>query len=84
MRGLYHHGRGAILCLAKRFNREFSSVSEIESPCISMCSLDLETNSCPSCGRTLDEIKAWKLATDDEKLEILAAMARRRAEAAVR
>lgn len=70
--------------LAKRLNREFSSVSEIESPCISMCSLDLETNSCPSCGRTLDEIKAWKLASDAEKLDILAAMAQRRAQAAGR
>ncbi|MGE5518074.1 MAG: DUF1289 domain-containing protein [Bacteroidota bacterium] len=59
-------------------------MSEIESPCISMCSLDLDTNSCPSCGRTLDEIKAWKLASDAEKLDILAAMARRRAEAAAR
>lgn len=55
---------------------------EIESPCVSQCGLDSE-NVCTGCGRTLDEIRAWKLADDTEKLAILNAMARRRAEAAV-
>ncbi|MCR6629075.1 MAG: DUF1289 domain-containing protein [Magnetospirillum sp.] len=55
---------------------------EIESPCISLCRMDAETGTCEGCGRTLDEIRAWKLADDDGKLAILAAMARRRALAA--
>lgn len=55
---------------------------EIESPCVSQCSVDHETNMCTGCGRTIDEIRAWKLADDDGKLAILAALARRRAEAA--
>lgn len=55
---------------------------EVESPCVSQCGLDPETNICNGCGRTLDEIRAWKLANNREKLDILNAMARRRAEQA--
>lgn len=55
---------------------------EVESPCVSQCGLDPETNVCNGCGRTLDEIRAWKLASNREKLDILNAMARRRAELA--
>lgn len=57
-------------------------MSEIESPCVSQCSLDSETDTCLGCGRTIDEIRAWKLADDDGKIAILNAMARRRAAAA--
>lgn len=55
---------------------------EIESPCVSQCGLDQETGICNGCGRTIDEIRAWKLADDGEKIAILNALARRRAEAA--
>ena len=55
---------------------------EVESPCVSQCGLDPETNMCNGCGRTIDEIRAWKLASNAEKLAILNAMARRRAEQA--
>jgi predicted Fe-S protein YdhL (DUF1289 family) len=44
--------------------------------------MDMENKICTGCGRTLDEIRAWKLASNDEKLAILSAMAQRRAEAA--
>jgi predicted Fe-S protein YdhL (DUF1289 family) len=56
-------------------------LSEIESPCQSLCQLDAD-GVCTGCGRTLDEIRAWKLADDQGKLDILAAMASRRAQAA--
>jgi predicted Fe-S protein YdhL (DUF1289 family) len=55
--------------------------TEIESPCQSLCQLDAG-GVCTGCGRTLDEIRAWKLADNQGKLDILNAMARRRAEAA--
>ena len=42
---------------------------EVESPCVSQCGLDPETNICNGCGRSLDEIRAWKLASNREKLE---------------
>lgn len=61
---------------------EYLEEEEIESPCVSLCHMNHETDTCDGCGRTLGEIRAWKLADNKGKLEILAAMARRRAEAA--
>lgn len=61
---------------------ESAEFVEIESPCVSQCGLDPETNICTGCGRTVDEIRAWKLADNSEKLAILTAMAQRRAERA--
>lgn len=55
---------------------------EIESPCISLCRMDAASGTCEGCGRTLDEIRAWKLADNGAKLDILNAAARRRALAA--
>lgn len=43
----------------------------IESPCISLCHIDHETGLCEGCGRSIEEIRAWKLAEDGEKAEIL-------------
>jgi len=68
-------------------NQEFRDVSadddfEIESPCVSQCGLDPVTGTCSGCGRTIEEIRNWKLSSNAEKLEILNAMARRRAQAA--
>ncbi|MBC7952059.1 MAG: DUF1289 domain-containing protein [Rhodospirillaceae bacterium] len=50
----------------------------VESPCISLCHMDPETGTCEGCGRTLEEIRAWKLADDDQKSEILNRVAERR------
>lgn len=50
----------------------------VESPCVSLCHIDPETGTCEGCGRTLDEIRAWKLADDDQKSEILDRVAERR------
>lgn len=49
----------------------------VESPCVGICSIDGESGLCRGCCRTLDEIRAWKSASDDEKLAILAAAGRR-------
>ncbi|NFV80851.1 DUF1289 domain-containing protein [Magnetospirillum aberrantis SpK] len=54
----------------------------MESPCVSQCGLDPVTGTCSGCGRTIEEIRNWKLSSNAEKLEILNAMARRRAQAA--
>ena len=47
------------------------------SPCIRQCCLD-EADECVGCGRTLEEIKAWHAATDEERSRILGAAAARR------
>ncbi len=53
----------------------------IASPCIDVCQMDEASGLCLGCARTLAEIGAWGAAGDDERLMILAAVARRRADA---
>jgi predicted Fe-S protein YdhL (DUF1289 family) len=53
------------------------SGGNVESPCISVCKIDKD-GYCLGCGRTLDEIRSWKLATDQEKAEILVRLSERR------
>ncbi len=49
---------------------------EVESPCINVCQLN-EVGDCLGCGRSLDEIAAWRLASNDERAEIVKAAATR-------
>ena len=48
----------------------------VQSPCVDVCRMDGEL--CVGCYRTLDEIVRWSSASDDDKREILAAVAQRR------
>lgn len=50
------------------------------SPCINICTLDAANGFCVGCFRSLDEISVWSSASNDERLNILAAVARRRKE----
>jgi len=50
----------------------------IESPCIKVCTLDQATNLCTGCLRSLDEIRAWRDASDEQKHAIVAAAQLRR------
>ena len=47
----------------------------IKSPCVKICKLAKRKNSdekfCLGCGRTKEEIKAWKKMTDTEKQTVL-------------
>jgi uncharacterized protein len=46
----------------------------------SVCAMESETGLCAGCLRTLDEIAAWPVVTDEARLAILQALkARRRA-----
>ena len=49
-------------------------MSEIESPCNRVCTIDLDTGLCIGCARTLDEISAWAMLTDAERRNIVAAL----------
>jgi len=44
----------------------------IESPCISVCRLDLDEAICLGCGRTLDEIAAWSRLGSESRRQIMA------------
>ena len=66
--------------LAATSGNQSRRVSDIPSPCIGVCRLDLGTGLCTGCMRTLDEIAAWPAAADAERLAIVQRLrARRRA-----
>ncbi len=50
------------------------------SPCINVCALDSAGILCRGCFRTIAEISDWSRVSNDERLRILAAVARRREE----
>lgn len=51
---------------------------QVASPCTNLCAIDAASGMCRGCLRTLDEITIWGQATNEERLEILAAVARRK------
>ncbi len=52
----------------------------VASPCINICKMDAPSGLCVGCFRTIDEITVWSRSDDACRLEILAAVARRRQE----
>lgn len=49
----------------------------VESPCISLCTLD-ESDICVGCFRHLNEITGWHSASNEKRLEILKQCAKRK------
>jgi predicted Fe-S protein YdhL (DUF1289 family) len=47
-------------------------MAAIESPCILICSIDMNTGYCFGCGRTQGEISAWIEMTSQQRREIMA------------
>ncbi len=45
------------------------------SPCIGICDVDLHTQVCKGCHRTLDEIADWATKPDDERHAIMERLA---------
>jgi predicted Fe-S protein YdhL (DUF1289 family) len=46
-------------------------MTEIESPCILVCSIDMKTGYCFGCGRTRDEISAWISMTAEDRRAVM-------------
>lgn len=67
-------------CLRETFVTNQYAKPQVPSPCINVCQMDAGSGLCRGCFRTLDEIAGWSRAGDDEKIRILAAVDRRRAE----
>jgi len=58
----------------------FSNVSPaVPSPCISVCRLD-EHKVCTGCLRHVEDIRAWRAATDERRREIVRQADQRRAQ----
>jgi predicted Fe-S protein YdhL (DUF1289 family) len=45
--------------------------SDIESPCIQVCVVDVRSGLCSGCGRTLAEIASWGSLTPAERRKIM-------------
>ena len=59
-------------------------MSEVPSPCTSVCAIDPASGWCAGCLRTLDEIAAWGSLDDAAKRKVWQRLAARRAELARR
>jgi predicted Fe-S protein YdhL (DUF1289 family) len=51
----------------------------VRSPCINICDLDRQ-RVCKGCGRTVDEIGRWSLASEAERAAIVAELPARMAQ----
>ena len=49
-------------------------MADVPSPCILVCSIDLNTGYCFGCGRTRDEIAGWMGYSATERDEIMEAL----------
>lgn len=49
-------------------------MTEIDSPCILVCSIDLNTGYCFGCGRTRAEIASWIGMTKAERRAVMEAL----------
>lgn len=52
----------------------------VPSPCINICQMDANNGLCLGCYRTIGEITDWSRLDDVAKINILAAVTRRRQE----
>lgn len=52
-----------------------------ETPCIAVCFIDPKTKLCLGCGRTLPEIARWGKMESQERLDVMAHLPARMAEA---
>jgi predicted Fe-S protein YdhL (DUF1289 family) len=46
----------------------------MQTPCILVCSIDMNTGYCFGCGRTREEIGEWTLFSDEQRSEIMASL----------
>jgi uncharacterized protein len=46
----------------------------MQTPCILVCSIDMNTGYCFGCGRTGEEIGEWTLFSDEQRSEIMASL----------
>lgn len=60
----------------------FDDGTSTTSPCTGVCRLDARTGLCQGCWRSMQEISAWRDATEEDRRAILRRVAGRKAAAA--
>ena len=58
--------------MTNRSGVTITAAMTVPSPCTNVCRIDGGTGWCEGCRRTVDEITRWPLASDAERLAILA------------
>ena len=53
----------------------------LSTPCVKVCVIDPISALCIGCGRTVDEIAAWTVMSEAERLTVMAELAERLARA---
>jgi uncharacterized protein len=51
----------------------------VASPCIAVCTMDMDGDYCKGCRRTLQEITLWPSLNDHEKKAVIAKLSQRKA-----
>lgn len=51
------------------------TAATVPSPCISVCQLDSESRRCLGCARTIEQIEAWIMLDDRERMAVWAQLA---------
>ena len=46
------------------------NLGTVPSPCVSLCKINLDTEQCEGCFRTLEEIINWGTSSDEVKREV--------------
>ncbi len=46
----------------------------VRSPCVNICEIERRSGECRGCARTIDEITRWPLASEAERVAIVAAL----------
>mgnify|MGYP003558364517 CR=1 FL=1 len=52
--------------------------ASVPSPCVSVCRMDAASGWCEGCLRTIDEIAAWSVLSDDDKRAVWVLLEQRR------
>jgi predicted Fe-S protein YdhL (DUF1289 family) len=47
-------------------------MADIESPCVKICTLDVHSELCLGCGRTIYEIGHWTLMNAEQRRHVMA------------
>jgi len=53
------------------------AASAISTPCVNVCVIDPISALCAGCGRTTDEIAAWPLMSETERLAVMTMLGER-------
>jgi uncharacterized protein len=66
----------------RRPRERFVPDTSVASPCLKICQIKKGDDICSGCARSMDEIRDWIILSREEKLQVLASVAERKAKAA--